>query len=74
MQPILEHWNIPIDLLPLFLDDEDGLAALALLCNADAKDWPNRAGDPRLYALKSEAVVRLQSIDAKWTWGRHADL
>ncbi len=47
------HWA---DLLPLFLDHPDGLAALALLCNAGAKDWPDRAGDPRLYALKAEAV------------------
>ncbi len=53
---ILDHWNIPADLLPLFLDHPDGLALLALLCNASAKDWPGYPGDPGLYALKSEAV------------------
>ncbi len=53
---ILEHWNIAADLLPLFLDHGDGLAVLALLCNAGAKDWPGYPGDLGLYALKAEAV------------------
>jgi hypothetical protein len=44
------------DLLPLFLDEGDGLTLLALLCNAGAKDWPSRAADPRLYALKAKVV------------------
>ncbi len=56
MLRILEHWDLPVDLLPLFLDHPDGLALLALLCNAGAKDWPDRAGDPRLYALKAKVV------------------
>jgi hypothetical protein len=53
---ILEHWNIPIDLLALFLDHSDGLALLALLCDAGAKDWPGQPGDPRLYAHKANTV------------------
>jgi hypothetical protein len=53
---IQEHWDIVADLLPLFLDEGDGLALLALLCNAGAKDWPSRAADPRLYALKAKVV------------------
>jgi hypothetical protein len=53
---ILAHWGIPADLLPLFLDTMDGLALLALLCNAGAKDWPDCPGDPHLYALKAETV------------------
>lgn len=56
MERILQHWNIPITILPLFLDDADGHAVLALLANAGAKDWPDRPGDPSLYALKAEAV------------------
>jgi hypothetical protein len=56
LQLILEHWNIPIHLLALFLDHPDGLAALALLCNAGAKDWPGRPGDPRLYTHKANTV------------------
>jgi len=34
---ILEHWDIAVDLLPLFLDHPDGLALLALLCNAGVR-------------------------------------
>lgn len=56
MERILQHWNIPITTLPLFLDTADGTALLALLANAGAKDWPARSGDPTLYALKAEAV------------------
>lgn len=56
MERILQHWNIPITTLPLFLDDADGTAVLALLANAGAKDWPDRLGNPTLYALKAEAV------------------
>jgi hypothetical protein len=58
MQLILEHWNIPTALLPMFTNDPDGLAVLALLCNAGAKDWPHRPCDPRLYALKADLVAR----------------
>lgn len=56
MERILQHWNIPITTLPLFLDDADGTAALALLANAGAKDWTNHPGNPTLYTLKAEAV------------------
>lgn len=56
MEHILQHWNIPITTLPLFLDDADGTAVLALLANAGAKDWPGRPGNSTLYALKAEAV------------------
>ena len=38
MQDILSHHQIDPSLLPLFLDHADGVAALALLCNAAAKD------------------------------------
>lgn len=56
MERILQHWHIPITTLALFLDDADGAAVLALLANAGAKDWPDRPGDPTLYALKAGAV------------------
>ena len=56
MERILQHWNIPITTLPLFLDDADGAATLALLANAGAKDWPDRPASPALYTLKAEAV------------------
>jgi hypothetical protein len=55
---ILTHWHIPPALLPRFLDRADGLAALALLCNAGAKDWSNRPADPSLYRFKAELVRR----------------
>ena len=38
MQDILSHHQINPSLLPLFLDHADGVAALALLCNAAAMD------------------------------------
>jgi hypothetical protein len=80
---ILTHWHIPPALLPLFLDRADGLAALALLCNAGAKDWPNRPGDPQLYALKADVVqyachaagrerswvtAHIYARRARWSW------
>lgn len=68
MEHILQHWNIPITTLPLFLDDADGSAVLALLANAGAKDWPGRPSNPSLYALKAEAV-RWACLTA-WTAGR----
>jgi hypothetical protein len=53
---ILTHWHIPPALLPPFMGHADGLAALALLCNAGAKDWPGRPADPSLYRFKAELV------------------
>lgn len=58
MDQILSHWNIPTHLLPLFCDACDGVAVLALLANAGAKDWPDRPGNPALYALKAATVQR----------------
>jgi hypothetical protein len=65
----MQKETIPTEMLPLFLDDADGLAALALLCNAGAKDWPDRPGDPRLYALKAEVVARAcRAAGAQRSW------
>ena len=56
MHEILNHWNLRPQLLDLFTDHRDGLAALALLANAGAKDWPDHAGDPQLYVYKAHLV------------------
>ena len=56
LSAILVHWYIPPALLPIFLNNADGLAALALLCNAGTKDWSDRPADPCLYRFKAELV------------------
>lgn len=69
MDQILSHWNIPPRLLPLFRDTPDGLAVLALLANAGAKDWPGRPGNPALYAWKAATVQRAcQAAAAGCSW------
>lgn len=67
---ILAHWTLPTHLLPCFLDHADGLAVLVLRCNAGAKDWPERGGDPHLYALKAELVTRAcHAAGRQRSWG-----
>jgi hypothetical protein len=58
---ILTHWSISPASLPLFLAHPDGIAALALLCNAGAKD------NPALYRFKAilvEAACRAVGMSA----------